>query len=105
MNCLSFNNAMHGFTDNENLGAIVLKNCTAFNNGVDTDKAYSNFAMDRTRGGVNIKLLSLNFSGRAIGADKFYGAVDSSVLYKNSKNYSLTKPNPCRVLRSKRVQK
>ncbi len=92
VNCLSFNNAMHGFTDNENLGAIVLKNCTAFNNGVDTDKAYSNFAMDRTRGGVNIKLLSLNFSGRAIGADKFYGAVDSSVLYKNSKNYSLTKP-------------
>ncbi|MDE7321398.1 MAG: fibronectin type III domain-containing protein [Lachnospiraceae bacterium] len=92
VNCLSFNNAMHGFTDNENLGAIVLKNCTAFNNGVDTDKAYSNFAMDRTRGGVNIKLLSLNFSGRSIGADKFYGAVDGSVLYKNGKNYSLTKP-------------
>lgn len=92
VNCLSFNNAMHGFTDNENLGAIVLKNCTAFNNGVDTNKAYSNFAMDRTRGGVNIKLLSLNFSDRTIGADKFYGAVDNSVLYKNSKNYSLTKP-------------
>lgn len=37
-NCLTFNNRMHGVTDNSNPGVISINNVTSYNNGVGIDK-------------------------------------------------------------------
>lgn len=36
-NCMSFENRLHGFSDNSNPGVLSLKNCTAYNNSATCD--------------------------------------------------------------------
>lgn len=93
-NCVAFNNALHGFTDNENREAIKLTNCTSYNNGLDSSSSgskYSNFKMYRTSGGINTGLLSVAVNANAnIGDDSFNGTLSDSVVVKSKKMYSVT---------------
>lgn len=92
-NCVAFNNALHGFTDNENREAIKLTNCTSYNNGLDSSSSgkYSNFKMYRTSVGVNTGLLSVAVNSNAnIGDDSFNGTLSDSVVVKSKKMYSVT---------------
>ena len=46
-NCIAFENANHGFTDNSNPGPITLTNCTSYNNALKvsgTNKGNFDFA-------------------------------------------------------------
>jgi len=84
VNCIAFENGAHGFTDNNNGGAITLINCTSLNNSrYATASAKRNFGMDRAKDAVFTNLLTVNTSG-GLGTDEFNGDIDHSVYYVNS---------------------
>ncbi len=78
-NCIAFNNGKHGFTDNGNGGALSITNCSSYNN------AKSNYAFDRTNGGIYKNLLS--YKDNTQTADKFVGTITNSVIITNKKYY------------------
>ena len=86
-NCVAFENANHGFTDNSNPGPIHLYNCTSFNNALDggTNKSNFDFARDKTLSN-NTLANCLSFTKSKIAADKFLGTVKNCVMYNNSKD-------------------
>lgn len=86
-NCIAFENANHGFTDNSNPGPIYLFNCTSFNNALDGGSKKSNFDFARDKTLSNNTLVNcLSLTQNKIAADKFIGTVKNSVLYNNSKD-------------------
>ena len=85
-NCVSFENANHGFTDNSNPGPIYLYNCTSFNNSLKggTNKSNFDFARDKENSNNTIENC-LSYTSQKIAADKFLGTIKNSVVYNNSK--------------------
>lgn len=85
-NCISFENANHGFTDNSNPGPIYLYNCTSFNNALKggTNKSNFDFARDKENSNNTIENC-LSYTSQKIAADKFLGTIKNSVVYNNSK--------------------
>ncbi len=84
-NCVSFNNASHGFTDNSNPGTITISNCTSYNNSL---KANNKSNIDFNRNGDSLNyfsgILSINTSKQA--NDKYAGKAEYSLFY-NAKYY------------------
>ncbi|MBQ6181179.1 MAG: right-handed parallel beta-helix repeat-containing protein [Ruminococcus sp.] len=94
-NCLSFENLNCGFTDNNNPKFGVLKNTTAYNNGIGGGgKAnYFVYRCDSSADIQNIltyyntsKVSATKAAGIKVANDKFKGVVKNS-LYYNSKYY------------------
>ncbi|MBQ9899235.1 MAG: hypothetical protein IJM44_07275, partial [Ruminococcus sp.] len=94
-NCLAFENLNCGFTDNNNPEFGVLKDCTAYNNGIGGNgKAnYYVYRCSETADIQNIltyyntsKVSKTNASGIKVANDKFKGTLKNS-LYYNSKYY------------------
>lgn len=100
-NCLSFNNRMHGVTDNSNPGVISVTNVTSYNNSalVDNDPAsatfgqilalgsadHNNIDMARDESSYNnfTKVLSVvNGSG---GVDRFKGSASDNLFANGTK--------------------
>ena len=106
-NCLSFNNRMHGVTDNSNPGVISLTNVTSFNNSalIDNEPASATFGQIKgcDDGHNNIDLArsedSYNnfsgvlsvFDGRS-GSDAYKGAAEYSLMAAGSKWNKITSP-------------
>ncbi len=94
-NCLAFENLNCGFTDNNNPDLAVMKDCTAYNNGVG-GKGKANVMAYRCSNGCDFEnVMSFYFTdkvsdtgatGIKVANDKFYGTINNSVYY-NSKNY------------------
>ncbi len=85
-NCVSFENANHGFTDNSNPGPIYLYNCTSFNNALKGGTKKSNFDFARDSENSNNTIENcLSYTSQKIAADKFLGTIKNSVVYNNSK--------------------
>lgn len=91
-NCLSFNNRMHGVTDNSNPGVITVDGVTAYNNGANVDRsgiiAYTGNGVDE--GSANIDLarwsysynhvanvLSVNNGNTMISKDAYRGTIEN----------------------------
>ncbi|MCM1545413.1 MAG: right-handed parallel beta-helix repeat-containing protein [Clostridiales bacterium] len=107
-NCLSFNNRMHGVTDNSNPGVLSIKNVTAYNNSapIDDDPDSSTFGeivlegagVDLTNKNGNINLsrqeysynlmshiLSVTKDSESISADEYRGSVEYSYFDMGAK--------------------
>lgn len=91
-NSMSFNNRMHGVTDNSNPGVLNIKNVTSYNNaatvngsgdivmsGVSTDSC-NNIDMSRQSYSYNIfsNVLSVNKDSATLGTDAYRGAAEYS---------------------------
>lgn len=87
-NCISFENANHGFTDNSNPGPIYLYNCTSFNNSLKggTKKSNFDFARDKTNSNNTLENC-LSYTATKIGSDKFLGTIKNSAVYNNKGVY------------------
>ncbi|MDE7087640.1 MAG: hypothetical protein K2O67_05560, partial [Clostridia bacterium] len=100
-NCQTFNNRMHGVTDNSNPGVLSIKNVTAYNNsaGVDDDKNSSNFGRivlngdgvksDNKCGNINLArqtysynllsgVVSVNDDLQTVAKDEYRGSAEYS---------------------------
>lgn len=104
-NCMSFNNKMHGVTDNSNPGVLNIKNVTSYNNaatvngagdivmsGVSGDSC-NNIDMSRQDYSYNIfsNVLSVNKDSSTLGADAYRGAAEYSYFDNASgKAYAVT---------------
>lgn len=107
-NCMSFNNRMHGVTDNSNPGVITVEGITSYNNGADLDTnvdsdtfgeivaPYSggkgdgnNIDMARSETSYNnLKdVLSVADSYGGPGNDAYKGSVTNSIFYAGGTNY------------------
>ena len=94
-NCLAFENLNCGFTDNNNPEFGVLKNTTAYNNGIGGN-GKANYMVYRCSASADIqntityynasKVSSTKAAGIKLTNDKFKGVVKNS-LYYNSKYY------------------
>lgn len=94
-NCLAFENLNCGFTDNNNPEFGVLKNTTAYNNGIGGG-GKANYFVYRCSASADIqntvtyyntsKVSSTKAAGIKLANDKFKGTVKNS-LYYNSKYY------------------
>ncbi len=94
-NCVAFENANHGFTDNSNPGHIYLTNCTSFNNALDGGSKKSNFDFARDSAPSNNTLENcLSYTDNKIASDKFRGTVNNSALYNNKPMYYYYKEFP-----------
>ncbi|MBU3215040.1 right-handed parallel beta-helix repeat-containing protein [Clostridium estertheticum] len=89
INCISFENKNHGFTDNSNPGTITVKNCTSFNNS-QADGKKSNFDFARTSASHNIFENLISFSNTKISSDKYIG-VATNCSFQNGGKYFLIK--------------
>ncbi|MGN0806684.1 MAG: hypothetical protein ACI4MC_06555 [Candidatus Coproplasma sp.] len=98
-NCMSFNNRMHGITDNSNPGVLSVNNVTTYNNavGIDNDPESPNFGkidfnavaescnnidLARQTYSYNIMggMLSVQDVNKNLGADRYRGSALNSVL-------------------------
>ncbi|MDE6691702.1 MAG: hypothetical protein K2K04_07005, partial [Clostridia bacterium] len=102
-NCLSFNNRMHGVTDNSNPGVLSVSNTTSYNNsaGIDDDPTSPTFGQiiadgagissDGKSGNINLarhdtsynllsRVLSVNSGLKTVSSDEYRGAVEYSYL-------------------------
>ena len=110
-NCLSFNNRMHGVTDNSNPGVLSVKNVTAYNNsvGIDDDPTSDTFGQVVLSGdGVNTEskcgninlarqvysynimsnIVSVNHGITTVAADEYRGSAEYSYFdMVNGKSY------------------
>ncbi len=107
-NCMSFNNRLHGFSDNSNPGVLSLSNCTAYNNSaafneetgevLANSNSSNNFDLARDENSYNnyYGLLSymtnqtdssLTYSNK----DKFRGSIGYSILNTGRNKYSTFK--------------
>ena len=94
-NCLAFENLNCGFTDNNNPEFGVLKNCTAYNNGIGGN-GKANYYVYRCSASADLqnlvtyyntgKVSKTNAAGIKVANDKFKGTLKNS-LYYNSKYY------------------
>ena len=98
-NCLSFNNRMHGVTDNSNPGYIKLTNVTSYNNSaaVDADgnvaavkngDTHANIDVSRqtySYNSVNNVLSVRDGNAKSLDADAYRGTVVNSLLDGESK--------------------
>ena len=94
-NCLAFENLNCGFTDNNNPEFGVLKNTTAYNNGIG-GKGKANYFVYRCSASADIqntvtyyntsKVSATKAAGIKMANDKFKGVVKNA-LYYNSKYY------------------
>ena len=99
-NCLSFNNRMHGVTDNSNPGVISIDNITSYNNGADVDGegtvAYVNNGVDGGCGNINLarqtfsynhiaNVLSVIDNSPYTADDEYRGTVENSTFVTNGK--------------------
>lgn len=95
-NCVAFENANHGFTDNSNPGHIYLTNCTSFNNALDgrhSKKSNFDFARDSALSDNTLENC-LSYTDNKIASDKFRGTVNNSALYNNKPMYYYYKEFP-----------
>lgn len=103
-NCLSFNNRMHGVTDNSNPGVLTLEGITSYNNGAKIDTNPESATYGQIIGGAsggdvcnnidvarsetsynNLKdILSVADSYGAPGNDAYRGSVANSIFYAGS---------------------
>ncbi|MGN1060825.1 MAG: immunoglobulin-like domain-containing protein [Candidatus Coproplasma sp.] len=111
-NCLSFNNRMHGVTDNSNPGVILINNVTSYNNGVGInkdktseqfgwiDKSVSN-GEDNGCGNINLarqtysynhisNTLSVNDGNIFSCDDEYRGTVENSTFSMKDSNVKYT---------------
>lgn len=102
-NCQSFNNRMHGVTDNSNPGVLSIKNVTAYNNsvgvdddpssptfgeitltgkGVDAENKCGNINLARQEYSYNIlsNIVSVNQDITSVASDEYRGSVEYSYL-------------------------
>ncbi len=93
-NCMSFNNRMHGVTDNSNPGVLDIKNITSYNNSATIDlngnivmgqsagegDRCGNINMARQSYSYNIfsNVLSVNNGSTTLTADEYRGAAEYS---------------------------
>ncbi len=102
-NCLSFNNRMHGVTDNSNPGFISVTKTTSYDNGavIDDDPASSTFGQivsltaKDTHGNINMARQSYSYNNinsvlsvkspiaLMVEMDEYRGSVTDSVLIGN----------------------
>lgn len=106
-NCLSFNNRLHGFSDNSNPKTLSLRNCTAYNNSCtpdpdtgivgpsNTEQKSNNFDTARTEESYNnyYGLLSYTTNQTVPGysysnADAFRGSVGYSIFCLGKNKYT-----------------
>ena len=109
VNCMAFNNRLHGFSDNSNPGVLSFVNCTAFNNSLamvelpnNTDDHYSgqisptftadglssNFDTARTENSYNTYYGNLSYTNNGTGVDAFSGVMAYNVLKIGADKYS-----------------
>lgn len=109
VNCMAFNNRLHGFSDNSNPGVLSLINCTAYNNSLktvelpdNTDDHYvgiispdfeadglsSNFDTARTENSYNIYSGNLSYTNNGTGIDAFSGVLSYSILKIGTDKYA-----------------
>ena len=107
-NCMSFNNRMHGVTDNSNPGVITVEGVTSYNNGADIDTNTANETFGEIvapyAGGIgegnnidvarsetsynNLKdVLSVVDEYGGPGNDAYKGSVTNSIFYAGGTNY------------------
>ncbi len=79
-NCIAFNNLAHGFTDNSNPGTLMLKNCTAFDNGT-RDIECNNFDLARDGNSYNYAINLLSYCTNHSSKDQFRGSIEYSSLF------------------------
>lgn len=84
-NCIAFENANHGFTDNSNPGPITLTNCTSYNNALKGGTNKSNFDFARLPESNNSLTNCLSYAPQQICSDKFIGSMKNSVFYNKDK--------------------
>lgn len=108
VNCMAFNNRLHGFSDNSNPGVLSFVNCTAFNNSLgmielpgNTDDHYSgqinpdfvadgmssNFDTARTELSYNTYFGNLSYTNNGTGVDAFSGVMAYSILKIGANKY------------------
>ncbi len=86
-NCIAFNNGATGFTDNNNGGALSLKNCTAINNSVY--KKTGNFICYRASSSAKYTNI-LSYASKAPSGnatDNYKGSMTTSVYEYKGKSY------------------
>lgn len=109
VNCMAFNNRLHGISDNSNPGVLSFVNCTSFNNSLATvelpgntddhftgqispdfksDGASSNFDTARTENSYNTYYGNLSYTNNGTGVDAFSGVMAYSVLKIGADKYS-----------------
>ena len=96
-NCLAFENLNCGFTDNNNPLFGVMKNCTAYNNGIGGN-GKGNYFVYRCAADADIqnivtyyntsKVSKTNAAGIKVSNDKFKGVVKNALYYNNKYYYS-----------------
>ncbi len=109
-NCMTFNNKMHGVTDNSNPGTLMIENVTSYNNGaaINKTKSANNFGaidysgstdscnnIDVARWDYSYNIVSgvlsvINGNGNT-GKDEYRGAVTNS-MFTRSGGYYVTDP-------------
>lgn len=99
-NCLSFNNRMHGVTDNSNPGVLSINNVTSYNNGattnedgtvnitaklLDEESKHNNIDIERTDASYNnfTNILSVCNGNTRMGTDAYRGSGEYSILTAN----------------------
>ena len=106
-NCQSFNNRMHGVTDNSNPGVLSIKNVTAYNNSVGIDAngevvlEGNGVKLDNKCGNINLArqtysynlmsgVVSVNDGIKTVGADEYRGSAEYSYFdMVNGKAYKV----------------
>ncbi len=102
-NCMSFNNRMHGITDNSNPGVLSINNVTTYNNAAAVDnnpespnfgnidytlatESCNNIDLARQTYSYNIMggMLSVQDVNTNLGADRYRGSALNSVLLTSS---------------------
>lgn len=106
-NCLTFNNRLHGISDNSNPGVLSIRNCTSYNNSVtpdpetgavgpsNTENKSNNFDTARTDDSYNnyYGLLSYTTNQTEVGvtysnSDAFKGSVGYSIFCLGKNKYT-----------------
>ncbi|MCD8372514.1 MAG: hypothetical protein LUD27_04345 [Clostridia bacterium] len=108
-NCLSFNNRMHGVTDNSNPGVLNIEGVTSYNNGAAIDNVstsetfgqivvgsvsddYGNFNTARSESSYNNYKNNLSIADEyrsdGLGADEFLGSAENTVFNMGSDTYN-----------------
>lgn len=110
-NCLSFNNRMHGVTDNSNPGMLMVRGVTSYDNGlaIDNDPTSPSFGHvinrksdEEGHGNINMSRQTYSYNGLdrvlsvrgeygvGVGEDEFRGSVGNSVLLgSGNKSYNI----------------
>ena len=108
-NCYSFNNRMHGVTDNSNPGVISVNNTTSYNNSaivdndpssptfgqiIGCDTTHNNIDLARSEGSYNnlTGVLSVFNNRTGSGNDAYLGSTENCLLTAGTKWNKITTP-------------